>query len=511
MIIRALVKTPPKILPKLTKIGKIPHNNFLTMIQTIRNFITSYPKWLVLALTAGIGCFAMALVLGEPFLALTHKSVPPPPPVQPQAICLTIDVSGSMKGTKLEEMKNAASDFISRRDLSMDQFALIIFSSTASIGFDFSQDVPNMLAVIDSLSADGGTNFEAAMQKTDEVLQTVSGDKNIVLFTDGENTEGNFRRAKNIAENLRAQGINVFAIATGDADSWSLASLTGNRKRVIWARAGHFDQAFAQAEKMIYSKGLMDSSGAYTFNEALVRVCGWTAFLCFGIALFIKMVQNLLMRQKNIIRTTDIIVILAATTLVGIIAGGSGQILFSVFSYFGLLFVDRIIAWALLGLISAYGLSLFIPNLNKDWAWRSGAFGGLLGAICFIYLTQTLGDIGGRLVGAFILGFFIGLMVGVVETIFRNAFLKINYAPNESTTLNLGGRIVTLGSGRLDTVYVSGVGENAMSFQLENGKLTCYKNGQLQTVNAGDRILLGNVMIEVCEEQSGDLRNLINK
>jgi Ca-activated chloride channel family protein len=486
-----------------------PLNPSITMPR-IKQLITSYPKWLVLALTAAIGCFTAALILGEPFLALTRKLVPPSPPIQPQSICLTIDVSGSMFGAKLEEMKNAAGDFIDRRDLSMDQFALVTFSSAASIGFDFSQDAP-MLEVINSLFAEGNTNFEAAMQKSAEILRAVPGDKNIVLFTDGANTEGDRYRAINIAENLRSQGVNIFAIATGDANTWFLSSLTGSWNRVIWAQTGEFGQAFAKAEEMIYSKGLMESGGAYTFQETLVRVCVWTAFLCFGISLFIKMVQNILMQQKRMIRITDFIVILVTTAIVGIIAGGCGQILYGLFSFVGFLYADRIIAWALLGLISAYGLSLFIPNLNKDWAWRSGAFGGLLGAICFIYLTQILGDIGGRLIGAFILGFFIGLMVGVIETVFRNAFLKINYSSKESTTLNLGGQIVTLGSGHLDTVYVSDVAEKAMSFQLDKGKLLCYKNGQLQNINAGDKLTLGDVTVEVCDGYAGLLRAQINR
>jgi len=407
-----------------------------------------------------------------------------------------------MAGAKLDEMKNAAGDFIVRRDLAMDQFALVTFSSSASIGFDFSQDASDMLAVIESLWADGGTNFEAAMQKSAEILQTSSDDKNIVLFTDGANTEGSRYRAINIAENLRTHGVNIFAIATGDANTWYLSSLTGSRKRVIWARSGQFGQAFTQAEEMIYSKGLMDSGGAYTFKETLVRVCGWTTFLCFGIALFIKMVQNILMRQEKLVRATEFVIIFVTSVIVGIVAGGCGQVLYGMFSYWGLLYADRLIAWALLGLISAYGLSLFIPNLNKDWAWKSGALGGLLGAICFIYLTQTLGDIGGRLTGAFILGFFIGLMVGVVETICRDAFLKISYSGKESTTLNLGREKVTLGSGQSDMVYVSDAAENAMSFQLDNGKLLCYKNGQLQNIDIGNKLTLGNVTVEVCEDKN---------
>jgi Ca-activated chloride channel family protein len=477
-------------------------------MQKIKNFITAYPKWLVLALTAAIGCFVAALILGEPFLALTRKPIPPPQPVQPQAICLIIDVSGSMEGMPLAEVKQAANDFASRRDMSLDTLALVIFSSDASVPVPFTQNAENILVAIDSLVADGGTNFEAAMRRSQEVLRTVSGNKSIVLFTDGENTVGSARSARNIARDLRAQGVNIFAIATGDANTWYLSSLTGAWNRVIWARDGQFEQAFAKAEEMIYSRGLMDAGGAYSFNEAIFRACVWTAFLCFGIAIFIRMVQNLLTHRKEMIQIGDFTAVLATTAIVGVIAGGCGQVFYGIFSYFGLFSVDRIIAWTLLGLISAYGLSLFIPNLNKEWAWKSGAFGGLVGAICFIYLTQTLGDIGGRLTGAFILGFFIGLMVGVVETIFRDAFLKIRFPGNELTTLNLGERIITLGSGHLDTVFISDVGEKAMSFQLENGKLLYYKDGRLQSINVGDQLTLGNVTVEVCEGHSGISRAL---
>ncbi|MDR1268007.1 MAG: VWA domain-containing protein [Planctomycetaceae bacterium] len=447
-------------------------------MQAFNNIITSCPKWFVLALTAGVGCFVTALLFGEPFLYFTHKDIPPLPPVLPQSVCLTIDISGSMSGRKLDEVKRAAKNFIARRDMTIDKIALVSFSSAdggffgigkkmgATINVAFTQNAQQAVTAIDSLSDGGRTDFEAAMQTSEKVLNTVSGEKVILLFTDGQSSAGNPNNAKNIAANLRSQGVRIFAIGTNDADSWFLSSLTGNSKQVIGTSEGQFETAFAQAEIMIYSKGLMDSSGAYSFKETLVRVCIWTAFLCFGIALFIKLIQNRLMQKKKIIRPQNIIAILIATTIVGVIAGGCGQILFGIFSYFGLPYADRIIAWALLGGGSAYGLAFFIPNLNKNWVWKSGATGGALGACAFIYLTQILSDISGRLTGTFILGFFVGLMVGMIESVCRTAFLKINFSGNESTTLNLGETIVSLGSGRSDTVYVSGVIENAMTFHL---------------------------------------------
>lgn len=204
-----------------------------------------------------------------------------------------------------------------------------------------------------------------------------------------------------------------------------------------------------------------------------------------------------MLQRKEIIRPQNVIAILIATAIVGALAGVVGQILYSIVSYFGLPYVDRIIAWAFLGGASAYGLSFFISNLNKDWAWKSGALGGVLGAAAFIYLTGLLGDIGGRLTGAFILGFFIGLMVGVIEAVCRKAFLKINFNGGESTTINLGEKPVSFGSGRSDDVYVSGVSEAAIRFHLDKGRIAFTKDGQSQFVDIGGKMSVGNVTVEI--------------
>jgi hypothetical protein len=89
-------------------------------------------------------------------------------------------------------------------------------------------------------------------------------------------------------------------------------------------------------------------------------------------------------------------------------------------------------------------------------------------------------------------------MVGVVETLVRDVYLKISFPGNESTTLNLGEKWVSLGAGRYDAVYVSGVAEEAMSFHLDKGKLLCCENGLTRNINIGDTFTLGNVTIEVC-------------
>jgi hypothetical protein len=47
---------------------------------------------------------------------------------------------------------------------------------------------------------------------------------------------------------------------------------------------------------------------------------------------------------------------------------------------------------------------MMVEDGNDAHLPSGGAFGGILGAIAFSYLTVKTGDIGGRLVGAFLLG-----------------------------------------------------------------------------------------------------------
>ena len=257
----------------------------------------------------------------------------------------------------------------------------------------------------------------------------------------------------------------------------------------------------------------------------------------------------------------DAIVIAVGSLIVGVIAGGAGQLLFYLFDFFQLLsfieklctgivlgiafalgvafsvfpnldkklvlygggatgiavlwlfeffqlqiFVDRVLAWVLLGAILSWGLSWFIPNLHKIWAVSGGAIGGGLGAIAFLCLTHWLGEIGGRLAGAFILGLCIGLCIGVVEQMCRTTYLKIVQPGNKITTINLGANPVSFGSGLSDTVYTPGISMEGARFYLDNDRIVCEQNGHKQFVDIGGQRLVGGVIVEVCNNRKSGLQ-----
>ena len=442
-------------------------------------------------LSSAFGCLAAA-ILAEAFLFLLPKGEPKQ---ETQAICLTIDNSGSMMGSKLRDMQNAAKDFIDKR--SGDYLALAVFSSDARLLVRFTDNAKELKNAVGDIRIEGGTNFQRALEKSAEALKESPGNNSaLLIFTDGDNTEGNPIRAIEVAQQLREQGVRIFAVAADEADEMYLAELTGDRSRVVSAKIGQFGDAFATAEKMIAST-IGSERGSKTV--ALIEVSGWTVFIALGIALALVAIQNYYLK-KTLLPQNQLIVVAIGSLLAGIAAGFVAQTTMSALSaiHFGEL--GRILAWAVLGCLLAFGMVFVIPNLDKKKALGCGALGGFLGCIGFLILTATVGNTGGRLIGAFILGACIGLLVAIVETVFRKVWLMVIYDPRNFTQVNLGVQAVTVGSGKNDTVPIPGVGEKAASFLVVGDTVRYTDANGTQSLVPGSKVKVGNVELVVCSK-----------
>ena len=463
------------------------------------------PKPMLFMLVSAAGCFLFALLV-EPLLYLTQ--VAPTPRQTPQSICLTMDISGSMAGDPLREVKEAAKSFIRKRDLSRDKIAIVTFSDYARVIVPFSQNQEELFRNIDQLRDTGGTNFEAAMQVSEtlfpeeqSVLRTEDGDCSILLFTDGESTVGNPNAAISTASRLISRNVRVFAIATLDADMRYLTNLTQQPDRVITTRSGDFEDAFARAEKMIMAASQLsrDTHGQFSYIGVLLFTMLWTVFICCGITFFLVGAQNALMK-KPVFISKQFLLLLIASVLAGTIAGFISQFSYTILRAIYLGEVGRMIAWAVLGGILASGMVFFIPNLNRNIAFKGGALGGFLGALGFLILSSVFGDMGGRLLGAFILGACIGAMVGIVEVASRKVWLAVVYSPRDVTVVNLGPQTVTVGSGNDDTVLVRDVAKKAAEFRVD-GNIVRYKGLEgNRNLEPGARVKLGNVELVVCSQ-----------
>jgi len=444
-------------------------------------------------LSAAIGCLAAA-ILAEMFLLALPKGVRAEQQ-STQSICLTIDISGSMAGAPMREMRAAAKRFIDKR--SSDDLAITIFSSDARILLPFTKNSDELKTTIDNLLAYGATNFEAALRASAEALEKTDSenDRVLLIFTDGENTEGDENRAIQTAGQLRQKGVRIFSVATDEADVSYLAKLTGDRDRVFYAQGGELDRAFEQAEKMI---GIATTIGSESGSHAIafIATAGWTVFVALGIALALVAIQNYFLKRA-FISSEQAIWVIPGAILAGIVAGIVAQTAMTVLAAIHMGELGRILAWSVLGGLLAVGMVFVIPNLDRMKALGFGALGGLLGSIGFLMMTAAIGNTGGRLIGAVILGACVGLLVAVVETIYRDIWLKVVYGSNDSTIVNLGAQIVTVGSGKKDTVFVDGVRPNAGSFQFEGDKIRYTDPTGSKLLMPGSRVQIGNVVLVV--------------
>ena len=79
-------------------------------------------------------------------------------------------------------------------------------------------------------------------------------------------------------------------------------------------------------------------------------------------------------------------------------------------------------------------------------AVAGGVTGGVIAGVIFLRLVPEVGDTAGRLVAAAILGLCTGMTLVLVESVSRKAWLVVNWARNERSTLLLGPKPIVVGS-----------------------------------------------------------------
>jgi Ca-activated chloride channel family protein len=468
-------------------------------------------KVLLFAVMSAAGALVGALV-GELWMLLTWR--PPTVKSRPMAVCLVLDCSGSMsehtpevQGTKLDAMKDAATAFVGRHQAGEDEMAVVGFDHRVFEVAPRSKKHDTLQSAIQSLSGGGGTDMGAALRAAASQLQGTSSPANILLFTDGVPTTSKSRLPPaqdtlQAAEECRTRNVKIIAIATGDADVGYLGQVTGDPSLVYFANAKDFEQAFKKAEEKIFGVDLAGSGPiAEGLSYAVFRSGTWTALLAIGIALALIAGQNLYLRRPLLDRRQAIVGSLGGLA-VGLAAGALGQVIFSgVTSAPGpVVVIGRLISWAVLGALAGAGLAFFVPNLRLGRGLAGGVVGGLAGAIGFLVVVLVLGDTGGRLLGAAIVGFCIGIMIALAEALFREAWLEIEYGPRETRTVSLGREPITIGGNpEVCTVLARGAPAMALRYTLREGRITCEDVPAARTTDVlpGDRRTVGNLAVVV--------------
>jgi len=103
---------------------------------------------------------------------------------------LVLDTSGSMAGVPIAKAKEAAVNFCKQVMVAEGEnyVAIVSLNSSATTICNFTNDLSTLTSKINSISANGNTNHEAALSVAGQLLENVNlpeSIKNIVLMSDG--------------------------------------------------------------------------------------------------------------------------------------------------------------------------------------------------------------------------------------------------------------------------------------------------------------------------------------
>lgn len=160
---------------------------------------------------------------GTTTVTLTIDGVSPPPGQVPVDVMLVLDRSGSMGGTPINSMKNAANSFVNTMDTSdgaldnnitTSRVGLVSFASTATLGAALTNNAATVHTAINALVAGGTTDIADGVTLGAAQLSGGTAKDVLILMTDGVANDGtNPVAAANAA---KAAGIEVFTIGLGN-------------------------------------------------------------------------------------------------------------------------------------------------------------------------------------------------------------------------------------------------------------------------------------------------------
>lgn len=474
--------------------------------------MTLLKKLTAMAILGAIGA-AVGAGMGE-MLFLGEGS----PRTESRKICLLFDISGSMGDrisreggrtvSQLTALQNAASDFLRRQDMTIDPVGLAVFASDAHVVNELSHDAGALDKSISNLYANGGTNLGRGLDVAASVLRGQTGERWILVFTDGKPETSSMpgetpeRAALNAAARARNAGIQIVAIGTGLADADLLAQATGSTDNVIVSDPRKLHEAFRRSEAVINRQMLASTATARGFQADMLLAGAWVALVAIFAGIGLVIGQNRHLHRRPIGPRAMAIVFIGGI-VTGVAAGAASQSLFYVLSGAGeIVAIGRVASWTVLGCGVGFGIGSFVPNLDRHRATIAGAVGGVFAAFCFLTLVPVVGDTVGRLVSAAILGICTGLMMVLVEAASRTAYVLVHWSEKESSSLTLGASPILVGSSPEAHVLLPEDDDcpaiTARISMVDDAPQLTDKNGATRALANGEMLTYGRVRIEVC-------------
>lgn len=228
----------------------------------------------------------------------------------------------------------------------------------------------------------------------------------------------------------------------------------------------------------------------------------WFGFVGAGVAMGITVAQAWYGKRLGI----DLRLFVATLSgfVVGMVAGAFGQLIYNAGAQTSIL---QSFAWALTGSLLGFALSFQVPNLGKIRAAISGLIGGAVGCVLFLTLSgSAMSEALARMIGVALVGCSIGAMISLGESLFRSAWLELQYASGDVRQVTLGAVPVAIGSDKSRcTVVIADIAPMAFRFRMANGRVTCedMSSRKMDAVSSGETRRLGAVRATVfCKQAS---------
>lgn len=162
--------------------------------------------------------------------------------VGPSTTLLVMDISGSMnKGGKLDAAKSVAKEYIQQmRD--GDMAGIVLFNTSVRTLQVLKNSKADLLSAIDEISAGGDTAMYDALVSSVNMLNSVSGRKAILVYTDGLDNRSSASLDTVISE-IGKGGLTISTVGFGDVnkDLGSQESLDeGSLKRLAQESGGRY-------------------------------------------------------------------------------------------------------------------------------------------------------------------------------------------------------------------------------------------------------------------------------
>ena len=177
---------------------------------------------------------------------------------KPTHVVFCLDVSGSMYGDGLDELKDAMNYILDKTQASkdnlqfsnQDKITIIPFSSKVqSVSkTKFGNQTDDVIKEVNNLNAYGGTNIYDPSIKALEVLKESNSNdytKTVILMTDGRSNTGSFDSLKKYY-NSNNETTPIYSITFGDADDKELSKLARLSNGKVFNGKNGLKRAFAE-------------------------------------------------------------------------------------------------------------------------------------------------------------------------------------------------------------------------------------------------------------------------